>query len=33
MDRIIAATAVIDGCVLVTRDEKIREAGVCKTIW
>jgi PIN domain nuclease of toxin-antitoxin system len=32
-DRIIAATAFIEDCVLITRDEKIREAGACKTLW
>jgi PIN domain nuclease of toxin-antitoxin system len=33
MDRIIAATAMVEDCVLLTADGKIRDAGVCKTLW
>ena len=33
MDRIIAATAIVENCVLLTADRKIRDAGVCKTLW
>jgi PIN domain nuclease of toxin-antitoxin system len=33
LDRIIAATAIVNGCTLITRDEKIREANLCKTLW
>jgi PIN domain nuclease of toxin-antitoxin system len=33
MDRIIAATAIVEDCVLLTIDEKIRQSGVCKTLW
>jgi PIN domain nuclease of toxin-antitoxin system len=33
MDRIIAATAIVEDCVLLTIDGKIRRANVCKTLW
>ena len=33
MDRMIAATAIVEDCVLLTVDGKIRTAGVCKTLW
>ena len=33
MDRIIAATALVEGIPLVTADERIRESGVVETIW
>jgi PIN domain nuclease of toxin-antitoxin system len=33
IDRMIAATAIVEGCVLLTADGKIRRAGVCKTLW
>ena len=33
MDRIITATAIVEGCTLITKDEKIREAKLCKIIW
>ena len=33
MDRIITATAIVEGCTLITRDEKIRETNLCKVIW
>jgi PIN domain nuclease of toxin-antitoxin system len=33
MDRIIAATAMIENCTLITADRKILESGVCKTLW
>lgn len=33
MDRIIAATAIVEDCALITSDERIRSANVCKTIW
>jgi PIN domain nuclease of toxin-antitoxin system len=32
-DRLIVATALTHGAVLVTRDEKIRNAGIVKTVW
>jgi PIN domain nuclease of toxin-antitoxin system len=33
MDRMIAATAIVEGCVLLTMDDKIRASNVCKTLW
>jgi PIN domain nuclease of toxin-antitoxin system len=33
MDRIIAATAIVENCVLITHDDLIRNANVCKTLW
>jgi PIN domain nuclease of toxin-antitoxin system len=33
MDRIIAATAIVEDCVLLTINGKIRRANVCKTLW
>jgi PIN domain nuclease of toxin-antitoxin system len=33
MDRIIAATAIVQGCALITHDDRIRNSGLCKTIW
>jgi PIN domain nuclease of toxin-antitoxin system len=33
MDRIITATALVEGCTLITKDEKIRDAHLCKVIW
>ena len=33
MDRIIGATALVEGCPLVTADEGIRRAKALKTIW
>lgn len=33
MDRIIAATAIVEDCVLITHDDRIRKAKVCKVIW
>lgn len=33
MDRMIAATAIEQGCALITCDERIRSAKVCETIW
>lgn len=33
MDRIIAATAIVENCVLITHDDLIRKANVCKTLW
>ena len=33
MDRIIAATAIVENCTLITKDEKIRDAKLCKVIW
>lgn len=33
MDRMIAATALVEDCVLLTADEEIRRAGVCRTLW
>lgn len=33
MDRVIAATAIIEDCVLITADKKIRDAKVCKAMW
>jgi PIN domain nuclease of toxin-antitoxin system len=33
MDRIIAATAITLDCVLITADERIRDANLCKVLW
>jgi PIN domain nuclease of toxin-antitoxin system len=33
VDRIIAATAIVSDCVLITHDEQIRKANVCKVLW
>ena len=33
MDRIITATALVANCTLITKDEKIRQANLCKVIW
>jgi len=33
MDRIITATAIVMDCTLITKDEKIREAKLCKVVW
>ena len=33
MDRIIAATAIIKDCTLITHDDRIRKANVCKVLW
>jgi PIN domain nuclease of toxin-antitoxin system len=33
MDRIITATSIVEGCTLITKDEKIRAANVCKVLW
>ncbi len=33
MDRMIAATAIIEKCMLITADDRIASAGVCKTLW
>jgi PIN domain nuclease of toxin-antitoxin system len=33
MDRIIAATALVADCTLITRDDRIREANLCKVVW
>jgi PIN domain nuclease of toxin-antitoxin system len=33
MDRLITATAIVENCTLITRDEKIREANLCKVLW
>ena len=33
IDRMIAATAIIEKCLLLTADGKIRRAGVCQTLW
>lgn len=32
-DRIIAATAIVEGLPLVTADERIRQSGAVQTIW
>jgi PIN domain nuclease of toxin-antitoxin system len=32
-DRIITATAIVTGSALITKDERIRESNLCKTIW
>jgi PIN domain nuclease of toxin-antitoxin system len=32
-DRIIAATAIIEDCVLITHDDRIRKARACKVLW
>ncbi len=33
MDRIIAATTIVENCVLITHDDLIRNANVCNVIW
>jgi PIN domain nuclease of toxin-antitoxin system len=33
MDRMIAATAIVENCALLTADERIRDAQVCRTVW
>jgi PIN domain nuclease of toxin-antitoxin system len=33
IDRIIAATAIVRDCTLITHDDGIRTANVCKTLW
>lgn len=33
MDQIITATAIVMDCTLITKDEKIREANLCKVVW
>jgi PIN domain nuclease of toxin-antitoxin system len=33
MDRLIAATALVDGRTLLTADRKLLAANVCKTLW
>jgi PIN domain nuclease of toxin-antitoxin system len=33
MDRIIVATAIALDCTLITHDDQIRRANVCKTLW
>jgi PIN domain nuclease of toxin-antitoxin system len=33
MDRMIAATAIVHDCVLITHDNRIRQAKACKTLW
>jgi PIN domain nuclease of toxin-antitoxin system len=33
LDRMIAATALVEDYVLLTADGKIRQSGVCKTLW
>lgn len=33
MDRLIAGTALANNLTLITRDEKIRQANLCKTLW
>lgn len=33
LDRMIAATAVIENRTLITADRKLRDSGACKTLW
>jgi PIN domain nuclease of toxin-antitoxin system len=33
IDRMIAATAIVEDCTLITRDEHIHRANVCKVLW
>jgi PIN domain nuclease of toxin-antitoxin system len=33
LDRMITATAIVEKCTLVTADDKILTANVCKTLW
>ncbi|MGO8758105.1 MAG: type II toxin-antitoxin system VapC family toxin [Terracidiphilus sp.] len=33
MDRIVAATAIVERCTLITADERILSSGVCRTLW
>jgi PIN domain nuclease of toxin-antitoxin system len=32
-DRLIAATAILESAVLITKDERLRESGVVRTAW
>jgi PIN domain nuclease of toxin-antitoxin system len=33
VDRIITATAIVENCILITKDEKIQQANLCKLLW
>lgn len=33
MDRMIAATAIVRNCTLITQDERIRNSNLCRTLW
>lgn len=33
IDRMIAATAIVENCTLITADQRIAASGVCKTLW
>ena len=33
MDRIIAATAIVEDCTLITCDDRIRKSRACKVLW
>ena len=33
LDRLIAATALVEKCTLITGDQRIRSANVCTTVW
>jgi PIN domain nuclease of toxin-antitoxin system len=33
MDRFITATTMVMDCPLITKDENIREAKLCKVVW
>jgi PIN domain nuclease of toxin-antitoxin system len=33
MDRLIAATAIVEKCTLITADSRIRAANACKALW
>jgi PIN domain nuclease of toxin-antitoxin system len=33
IDRIIVATAIVNQCPLITHDDRIRKANICKVLW
>jgi PIN domain nuclease of toxin-antitoxin system len=33
MDRLIVATAIVANCILLTKDEQIRQANLCRVLW
>ena len=33
MDRIIAATAIVEDCTLISKDGNLRKANLCRVIW
>jgi PIN domain nuclease of toxin-antitoxin system len=33
LDRMIAATAIVENCTLITADARVRASGACKALW